>query len=438
MRIERDLLRLLQMMRWRRLAIVILIAAPVAAGWWYRRPSRVPINVVLVTLDTTRADRLSPYGFMGAVMPGLDELAREAVVFDQAYTVAPLTLPAHTSLFTGLLPPNHSVRDNGSPPLAAHFTTLAEVLRDRGYCTGAFVSSVVLDPDRGLAQGFDRYDGVLDATRLPQRRADEVMDDAIRWLDEERVCPMFLWAHLYDAHRPYDPPEPFRSRHFDPYLGEIAFAESQLTRLLGALRTRRLLDNTLVVVVADHGESLGEHGEENHGMLLYESVLRVPLIVRLPRHLRASGAAGARVGDVVRLTDVMPTILDVLGIDSPGSDGVSLVGAMNGQRLSLDAYAESTYPLRFGASPLRMLRDDRFKLIDAPSPEFYDLAGDPFERRNIHADRQLAAEGLRRRLSAIGHGSAPTSGSAAPNIPPDVIDRLRALGYASPARSPNR
>ena len=365
-------------------------------------------------------------------MPALERLAREGVVFDRAMSVAPLTLPAHTSLFTGLFPPHHDVRDNAAPALAARYTTLAETLSSRGYCTGAFVSSVVLDPDRGLQQGFERYVSVTlgeNGRKSPQRRANEVIDDAIRWLDEDRACPVFLWTHLYDAHRPYEPPEPYRSRHADPYLGEIAFAEAQVDRLLGALERRRLLDNTLLIVVADHGESLGEHGEENHGFFLYESVLRIPLVIRLPRRTRVEMATGTRVADLVRLVDVMPTVLDALGVRAPATDGVSLLGVMNGHHLDLEAYAESMYPIRFGQTPLRALRDGRFKLIDGSSPELYDLGADPFERRNLYVDRRLLAEAMRRRLERRRTWRRHGRPDQAFEVPTELRERLGALGY---------
>jgi arylsulfatase A-like enzyme len=203
-------------------------------------------------------------------MPHLERLAREGVVFDQATTVAPLTLPAHTSLFTGLVPPNHGVRDNADVPLASAHTTLAEALRAKGFRTGAFVGSIVLDPARGLKQGFEEYrapigDGVTPETR--QRRAEAVMNDAIGWLDTITGSRFFLWTHLYDAHRPYDPPEPYRSTYgHNLYVGELAYADSQIGRLLQALEQRRLLDRTVVIVVGDHGESLGAHGERDHGI----------------------------------------------------------------------------------------------------------------------------------------------------------------------------
>ena len=432
MLVDTDFVRAVQMTAARRLIVALLLPAAIGVLW---RAMAVlpPTHVVIVTLDTTRADRLSPYGYLDAAMPALERLAREGVLFDHAFSVAPLTLPSHTSLFTGLIPPRHGVRDNAATPLAERYTTLAEVLRGRGYCTGAFVSSVVLDSDRGLAQGFDRYRGVPageDGKRSPQRRADAVVDDAIRWLDEDRTCPLFLWTHLYDAHRPYAPPEPYRSRHVDPYLGEIAFAEAQVGRLFGALERRRLLDDALVIVAADHGESLGEHGEENHGVFLYESVLRIPLFISLPQRWRTSTTTGTRVGDVVRLIDVMPTVLDVLGMSGPPTDGVSLVEVMNGRHLDLEAYAESMYPVRFGQSPFRALHDGRFKLIDGPRPELYDLVADPFERRNIHDEKSAVAGAMDRVLESMTQENDRTAGTLA--VPSNELrQRLEALGYLS-------
>jgi arylsulfatase A-like enzyme len=394
-----------------------------------------PVGVVVITLDTTRADRLSPYGFMNVSLPHLERLAREGVVFDQATSVAPLTLPAHTSLFTGLLPPNHGVRDNADPPLEETQTTLAETLLARGFRTGAFVGSVVLDPDRGLKQGFEQYEGVDVADgQTPdrrQRRADQVIADAVHWLDTINGSRFFLWAHLYDPHRPYDPPEPYVSIYgHNPYVGEIAFADSQIGRLLDALDQRALLDRTIVIVAGDHGESLGERGERDHGVFIYENVLRVPLIVRGP------ALAPFRVGEVVRLTDVMPTVLDLLDVPAAPVDGVSLVELMRGSRrnLNLEAYAESLYPKRLGWSPLRALRDGRFKLIDAPRPELYDLERDPFEERNIYGERRALAETMAARAAVVakGHGLAPAREERT-RVAPERQTRLAALGYVGSA-----
>ena len=280
-------------MRFARHSVKTWLLAAVAATALSAGCSGAPPNVIVITLDTTRADRLAPYGFMDAPMPALERLANEGAVFLQASSVAPLTLPAHTSLFTGLLPPHHGVRDNADPPLAQGTPTLAETLRARGYRTGAFVASVVLDGDRGLARGFEAYHGVTASTgggaTGRQRRADAVIDDALGWLDTIGGSRFFLWAHLYDAHRPYEAPEPYRSRYaHDPYVGEIAFMDGEIGRLLRELEGRRLLDRTVIVVAGDHGESLGDHGESRSR--------RVRLRERVARpahHSRARPRSGA-------------------------------------------------------------------------------------------------------------------------------------------------
>ena len=402
------------------LGVVILLCV----GMWSLRHGARPIGVVIITLDTTRADRLSPYGFMDAPMPALDRLAREGVVFDRATSVAPLTLPAHSSLFTGLVPPRHGVRDNGDPALGAAHTTLAEVLSSQGFRTGAFVGSAVLNADRGLAQGFEIYRGSVsfetDPSQPLQRRAKEVISDATHWLDQVAGSPYFLWVHLYDAHRPYDPPEPYRSLYADPYIGELLFVDSQVGRLLDALQRRGVLDQTVVIVAADHGESLGEHGERDHGIFVYDSVIRVPLIIRAP------GFSPGRIGQLVRLTDIMPTVLNMLGLPAQQTDGVSLVDLMSGRRrhLDLDGYFESMYPQRFGWSPLRALSDGRFKVIDAPRPELYDLDRDPFEEHNLYDERRDLAAALHGRLRALrSERSTPAP------APDDLRERLASLGY---------
>ena len=431
---------------WRLLRNAALTTAAIAwFGLLARSEAAPPYRVLVITLDTTRADRLSPYGFMNVALPHLERLAREGVVFDQATTVAPLTLPAHTSLFTGLLPPRHGVRDNADPPLADAVTTLAEVLRARGLRTGAFVGSVVLDPDRGLKQGFQHYSSVVSSNPagpgVRQRRAGDVVGDALDWLDGVGASPFFAWAHLYDAHRPYDPPEPFASTYaHNPYVGEIAYADSQVGRLLAGLERRRLLDRTIVVVAGDHGESLGERGERDHGVFIYENVMRVPLIIRAP------GLTPRRINDVVRLTDIMPTLLDLMGLPAePGLDGISLRGLMRGlvQDLDLEAYAESVYPERYGWSGLRALRVGRYKLIDAPRPELFDLWRDPFEETNIHESRKDLAATMRARASAVAALAQPGARQDGPAVAADVRERLAALGYvvsdrARPSTGPSQ
>ena len=408
-------------------ALAAVSAGCVRSGARFASP---PIGLVVITLDTTRADRLSPYGYANVSLPHLERIAREGVIFEQATSVAPLTLPAHTSLFTGLLPPNHGVRDNSDHALADAHTTLADTLLARGFRTSAAVASIVLGPDRGLQQGFEQYHAVPDESRETpgghQRRADAVMNDAIRWLDTVGDSRFFLWTHLYDPHRPYDPPEPYATTYgHNLYVGEIAFADAQIGRLLQALDERKLLDRTVVVVAGDHGESLGGHGERDHGIFIYEDVVRVPLIVRAPA-LRP-----ARIDEIVRLTDVMPTVLELLDVPPPAGDGVSLVDLMNGRArdLNLEAYSESMYPQRLGWSPLRALRAGQFKLIDAPRPELYDLYDDSVEEKNLYDDRRALAETMTARLAAVAKGRGALPVQPGTGVSQERQAQLASLGY---------
>jgi arylsulfatase A-like enzyme len=395
-----------------------------------RDPSHVVRNVVIVTLDTTRADVLSPYATDQVETPALDRLSREGTVFEQATTTVPLTLPAHCSLFTGLLPPHHRVRDNVDPPLGDAYTTLAEVLRGNGVRTAAFVGSAVVDARRGLAQGFDLYSDGQRGNRNPRLRrpANVVVDEANVWLARQQT-PFFAWVHLYDAHAPYTLPEPYRTMYEDaPYLGAIAFMDSQLQRLLKLLDDHKLTEHTMVIVAADHGESLGDHGEAGHGIFVYQSTLRIPLIVRVPRF------SPKRVSELVRIVDVMPTVLDVLGGHHRPTDGTSLVSLMTGQitHVDLDAYSESLYPRRFGWAELRTIRAGRFKFVSAPRPELYDLEKDPAETRNLYHERVDLAAVMNAALDRVAIPSrADMTAASAPES--ELVERLAALGYVSPA-----
>jgi choline-sulfatase len=399
--------------------------AVIVAGARLASPTPARPHVLIVTLDTTRADRLSVYGSSSIATPSLERLARDGVVFENASSVAPLTLTSHVSLFTGLYPPHHGVRDNADPPLAASHPTLAEIVHARGWRTAAFVSSVVLGRDRGLARGFDVYD---DGGASQQRRAgNDVVDRALAWLDSSAAAPdtpFLLWVHLYDAHAPQSPPAAFGRRYGgDPYAGGVAFADMQVGRLVDALERRHLLDATTIVVAGDHGESLGDHGEAEHGIFLYDSVLHVPLIVRVP------AVAPGRITIPVSLVDVMPTLMDVLHVPAGRGDGISLLAALRGDASPSDrlVYAESMYPRHFGWSPLRSVRDARFKYIDAPRPELYDLVTDPFEQHDLAASHPGQAAAMRNGLMAAGDG---VDGPAAS---PELRERIAALGYASGA-----
>jgi choline-sulfatase len=425
-------------------AAFLLLAA--AAGVWFRNAARDSRpNVLLITIDTLRADHLGSYGYQAAQTPALDALAARGLRFAQATTVAPLTLPAHASLMTGTFPAYHGVRDNGGFYLGDDQTTLATLLRGRGYRTGGFVSAFVLDHRWGIAQGFDRYfddfdlakyrvDAGLDAVQRPGR---EVASKAIDWLDAPDARPFFAWVHLYEPHAPYDPPDPIRER-FPPtmigaYDGEIATADLQVGRLIDRLASTGRLDRTLVVVLGDHGESLGEHGEEQHGFFVYNADIQIPLIVAGP------GVPVRVVNDHVRIVDVMPTILDLLHVEGPNTmQGRSLLPLGRGERMDLVAYSETWYPRHhYGWSELTSIRDGRYHFIAAPRRELYDTQLDPGELRNVAAANPGRADALEHALSAFLASTSSTRGPATPRpVDPDVEARLRSLGYVGSSISP--
>ena len=397
-------------------------------------PSPRDLNLVVITLDTTRADRLGCYGFAGIDTPNIDTLAAEGVLFDHATATVPLTFPSHSSIFTGLVPPHHGVRDNGGFFLDDAKTTLAKRLRQAGYATGAFVGAWVLEAKWGLAQGFDEYSDHFDLSKYKvvslgtvQKRGDEVMDGALAWLEKVGSKKFFAWVHLYDPHTPYDPPEPFASRYrSQPYLGEIAYTDKVVGRLVTWLRDRGLLERTLVVLTGDHGESLGDHGESTHAYFIYDATTHVPLIVRTPWGLR--GRRAAQTSGV----DIMPTALDLLGLPpQDGLDGRSLALTLLDPGASADtlAYSETYFPrYHFGWQHLRGVRSLRYMYIDAPQPELYDLQQDPGETNNIYKSFSRRAEELRLRMEAL----TKEAGAAAPerrSLDPDTLQRLAALGY---------
>ena len=441
--------------RWIWAAAVVIALGATATVWWLRsRPvrtgsgvelgtlpggaSRDRLNLVVVTLDTIRADRIGAYGAKDVETPALDALAADGVLFEQAVSVAPLTLPAHSSIFTGKFPPEHGVRDNGGFFLGPEQVTLAELLKGRGYRTGAFVAAYVLAAKWGIGQGFDTYVDDFDLSQVRavslsaiQRPANEVIDKALPWIEQASDSPFFAWIHLYDPHTPYRAPEPFGSRYKGhPYNGEIAFVDSQIARLVSTLKSRGLYERTVIVVIGDHGESLGDHGEGTHGFFVYNPVTHVPFVVRAP----FSGTARRRVADPVRSVDVMPTALDLLGAPAAsGISGVSLVPLMTGARreLELDAYSEAMYPLHhYGWSDLRALRSGRYKVIDAPRPELYDVDTDPGEKTNLFAERQALGERMIAQLRTLEGGFSKTDAAMpAADVDPEARERLAALGY---------
>ena len=390
--------------------------------------------MVVVTLDTTRADRLGCYGFAGIETPNIDAIAREGLLFENATSTAPLTFPSHSSIFTGLIPPHHGARDNGGFFLDDSKTTLAERLKAAGYATGAFIGAWVLESRWGLAQGFDEYSDRFDLSKYKvislgtvQKPGDEVMDDALAWLESVRARRFFAWVHLYDPHSPYEPPEPFASRYRGtPYLGEIAYADKVVGRLRSWLDQRGLSRRTLMVVVGDHGESLGDHGEGTHAYFIYGSTTHVPLIVRTPWGL--AGRSRAQVSTV----DVMPTVLDLLGLPpQAGIDGRSLARALFDPGAPLDhpAYSETYFPrFHFGWQHLRSLRDERYTYVDAPRPELYDRSTDPAETHNVFKAYSQRAEALRLRLEEMSRSADPQAPERR-QLDPETLQRLAALGY---------
>lgn len=392
-------------------------------------------NVLLITIDTVRADHIGAYGYRGAATPAIDRLAREGVRFADATTASPLTGPAHTAILTGVYPARYGVRDNATTPLPPQAVTLAEVLKRAGYRTGGFVGAFILGREYGFAQGFDEFDARFarfDASMKlqAQRRGGAVVDAAIAWLRQPSGQPFFAWVHLYDAHAPYTPPAPFAtSFRTRPYDGAIAYVDSSIQRLVSLLEQGGALDNTLVAVIADHGESLGDHGESEHGLFLYEPVLRVPWIVRLPGH----ALAGHVVEEQVRSIDLVPTVADLIGVTLPGRvDGQSLVTVMKGapRRDVPASYAETYYPqLHYGWSALRSIRASGWKYIDAPKPELYDMKADRPEARNVLDARRPLAAGLLLEMNRVTTSFGAAAAVTVLQPDPDTLARLRSLGY---------
>ena len=423
-----------------------LVAAALGLAAWAAmhawRGSAAPrypgANVLLVTIDTLRADRLGAYGYGPAETPRIDRLARQGVHFKQVVSPMPLTLPSHTSLMTALSTAEHGVRDNGAFELAPAHTTLAERLTASGYESAAFVAAFVLHSRWGLARGFAHYDDDFEYDQpggIPgqvERRAEAVVDAALAWLREPRQpreAPFLAWVHLYDPHAPYAAPESWDSRFPGrPYDAEVAYTDAQIGRLLDGLEAAGTLENTLVVITADHGEGLGEHGEPGHGMFLYDTTLMVPLVIRLPD----AQVAGREVAEQVRLIDVAPTILELVGVMPPDSyAGESLTPFFSGVSDPRPAYSETYYPRwHFGWQELHSLRQEGFKYILAPRDELYDLAADPAESRNLADELATRSEAFRDEVEEL-RGDGAASGSE--RLSGETAARLRALGYLSGA-----
>jgi choline-sulfatase len=427
----------------------LLLALAVAGGCQRATPPPTARHLVLVTIDTLRADRVGVYGARDVATPVLDRIAREGAMAVEATAHVPLTRPSHVNLFTGLLPTETGIRDNVSPAVVPDTPLLAEVLKKAGFTSAAFVSSVVLEPSSGLSRGFDTYDarfegGAGEAMFLStvQKKGGVTTQEALAWLEGVPRTPptrIFLWLHLYDPHDPYEPPEPYASRYTSrPYDGEVAFSDELVGRLDDALARLGLRDQTLLVVTSDHGEGLGDHEEALHGFFAYQSTLRIPLLVRGP-----GIAAGTRLDTTVRLVDVFPTVLELLGLPPASArlSGVSLAPALRGAARATEpvTYAESLVPLlHFGWSDLRVVREGRWKYIQAPRPELYDLVSDPGERANLASSQAAKAEAMRRALAPFLDQERQASVRAPAAVPTDMLEKLGALGYvggAAPAET---
>lgn len=406
------------------------------ALWAWRDPrSAAPAGgpIVVISVDTLRADRLPAYGYTRTRTPHIDRLVADGVLFENAYSHSPQTLPAHASILSGELPFEHGVRDNIGFSVKPGQRSLQQALAGHGYATGGFVSSYVLRRQTGIGQGFDVYDDALPAASpgaplgLVQRPGADTMAAAAGWIDRQPSAKFFLFAHIYEPHTPYAPPARFPG---DPYDGEVAYADEIVGGLLDHLRTKNLYDAATIVLLSDHGEGLGDHGEDEHGLFLYRETIRVPLIIKLP----AARGAGRRIADLVQHIDLLPTLLDIAGVGPRASlPGRSLAPVLDstGELPEAQLYAESLSPrYHFGWSELYALSVDRYRYIRAPRDELYDVARDPGELTSVITQHQQVHEGMRRALDAILASATIETPSA---VSEEDRRKLAALGYVSAA-----
>ena len=401
-----------------------------------------PFNVVVITIDTLRPDHLGCYGYTKIETPTLDGIAQSGVLFENGVAQTPLTPPSHASIFTGLNPPSHKVRDTGGFVLSPSTPTLASILQQDGWDTAAFISSAVLKKHFGFDHGFAVYDDQMPRPGNAQqfqenaeRRAGDTVDRVVQWLNSRTEKPFLLWVHLYDPHAPYDPPSPFREQYKGRlYDGEIAYTDREVGRLIEAVRRKSAPEKTLIAVLSDHGESLGEHGETAHGVFLYDATLRIAFML--------SGAgvpAGMRVKPQARTIDLLPTILELMNVAPPaGLEGTSLVPLFSGKNApTAVSYAETLYPkINLGWAELRGIRTNEWKYIRAPKPELYDLSHDPHETSNVLTEHP---EEVRKLEAQLGAASRSTGVEKVETTPMDqrTIEQLKSIGYLSgaPARS---
>jgi arylsulfatase A-like enzyme/Tfp pilus assembly protein PilF len=412
-------------------ALFLVLAAPHPALW--AQPSAVAQpDVFLITLDTLRADHVACYGYKDVETPTLDALAADGIRFTRAYTHSPITNTSHTSILTGLLPSVHGVTDF-AVPLAPSHVTWAELLKKKGYQTAAFIGAIILDSSSlspGLDRGFDFYDNFPAKTETKERwgrverRAMDVVQHAESWLEKHPNGPRFMWVHMYDPHDPYEAPSPFGEKYAKhPYDGEVAYTDSAVGHLIAALKKSGAYQNSIIVVVGDHGEGLGEHGEETHGLFLYDSTLHVPLIIKAP----AAAHHGLVVDSQVRTTDILPTVLSLTNTQaSTEFNGESLVPYFDSASQPVRSlFGETDYPLRWGWAPLRAVREPNAKLIEAPRPEFYNLQSDPGELKNLYSAQSPDVATLQTEMSKWkARLPAPAAGSQSTANLPDPKDKV--------------
>jgi arylsulfatase A-like enzyme/Tfp pilus assembly protein PilF len=419
--------------------ILATFAASLAAA---QTPAKEAPNVLFVTIDTLRADHVGCYGYKQIKTPNIDSLAVDGSRFEHAYAVVPVTLPSHSSMMTGTYPMLSGMHDFSGNKLSPLQPTLASVLKQSGYQTGAVIAAAVLDSRFGLNQGFDFYYDHFEFNRLDEANLDEmerpgnaVADVALDWLAKNSQHKFFLWMHLYDPHFPYHPPEPYATEYSThPYDGEIAFADEQLGRVLRFLKEKGIYQNTIIVLCGDHGESLGEHGEKTHGFFIYNATMHVPLIIRLPET-----SAARTVAEPVSLVDLMPTVLSAVGLATPSQvQGRSVLSEIRGAPAGADLptnrtlYGETFLPrIHFDWSELRASENAKYHFIEAPKPELYDLTKDPGELHNLFSEKSAVADEMRVQLkSLIRDYSAGKEMAEKTGLDPALMERLKALGYA--------
>jgi arylsulfatase A-like enzyme/Flp pilus assembly protein TadD len=386
------------------LLLIMLVILIAGAGIWFVMPRRsisAIRHVVLISLDTCRADHLSCYGYARPTTPNIDALARQGYLFSHTTTPIPLTLPAHTSMLTGTIPPHHGKHENKDPYFDPSHVTLAQLLKARGYSTGAFVGAQILNGSFGLNRGFDAYQDRFEDKDASERRGEEVNRVAFEWLEKQKHKPVFLFLHYYDPHDLYDPPEPFATTFKEnPYAGEIAYADDCIGKVVAELKSLDMYESSLIIVTGDHGEMLGEHGEAGHMYFIYEAAMKVPMIYKLP-----GSSAPHKIDDIAGIIDIVPTVCDLVDIDAPAPiEGKSLAAYFTdtppepGDR---HLYCESLYPTKYEANSLLGLIGKRWKYIQTTRPELYDLQNDPGEQTNLVETQPHRARILKDRLAQI-------------------------------------